>query len=95
MVSPVIFQVVGYQNSGKTTFLNRLIEKLNGEQMRIATIKHHGHGGKPEVNEEKDSAQYCHSGAKVSLVEGGGRLLLQAENNTWSIGRTNSDFSCF
>lgn len=85
MVDPFVFQVVGFQNSGKTTFLNHLLEKLNDENIRTGTIKHHGHGGKPEINEKKDSAKYSRTGAIASLVEGEGRLLLQAEKPFWSI----------
>jgi molybdopterin-guanine dinucleotide biosynthesis adapter protein len=85
MVTPFIFQVVGFQNSGKTTFLNQLLEKLSVEEIRIGTIKHHGHGGKPEINEKKDSSTYSKVGAIASLVEGGGRLLLQAEKSNWSL----------
>jgi molybdopterin-guanine dinucleotide biosynthesis adapter protein len=85
MVAPVIFQVVGFQNSGKTTFLNNLLEKLNEENIRTGTIKHHGHGGKPEINEKKDSAKYSKTGAIASLVEGEGRLLLQAEKENWPL----------
>lgn len=85
MVDPLIFQVVGFQNSGKTTFLNKLLDKLNEENIRTGTIKHHGHGGKPEINEKKDSAKYSRTGAVASLVEGDGRLLLQAERTAWSL----------
>jgi molybdopterin-guanine dinucleotide biosynthesis adapter protein len=85
MVVPFIFQIVGFQNSGKTTFLNNLLELLNEENFRTGTIKHHGHGGKPEINEKKDSSQFCRTGAIASLVEGEGRLLVQAEKATWSL----------
>jgi molybdopterin-guanine dinucleotide biosynthesis adapter protein len=85
MVNPVVLQVVGYQNSGKTTFIHSLIERLSIQNMKVGTIKHHGHGGKPEVNEKKDSAMHIQSGAQVSLVEGDGRLLFQAEKPTWSL----------
>ena len=47
LVTPFIFQIVGYQNSGKTTFLNKLISHLTAVGINTATIKHHGHGGKP------------------------------------------------
>jgi molybdopterin-guanine dinucleotide biosynthesis adapter protein len=85
MVTPVIFQVVGFQNSGKTTFLNHLLELLSEEDIRTGIIKHHGHGGKPEVNEKKDSAKYSKKGAIASLVEGEGRLVIQAEKPKWSL----------
>jgi molybdopterin-guanine dinucleotide biosynthesis adapter protein len=85
MVTPFVFQVVGFQNSGKTTFINTLIKVLTLDNIKVATIKHHGHGGKPEVNENKDSALSIQSGAKVSVVEGDGRLILQAEKDFWGL----------
>ncbi|MDZ5470315.1 molybdopterin-guanine dinucleotide biosynthesis protein B [Bacillus sp. 31A1R] len=85
VVKPVIFQVVGFQNSGKTTFLKNLINMLSKESIKVVTIKHHGHGGKPEVPEAKDSSQHIEAGAVVSLVEGEGRLILQAEMETFGL----------
>lgn len=80
LVKPVIFQVVGYQNSGKTTFVSRLIEQLQTHQVRTVTIKHHGHGGKPDAGVSKDTDRHVASGAVASVVEGEGRLLLQADD---------------
>jgi len=85
LVKPVIFQVAGYQDSGKTTLSLNLIEHLSVSGLKIATIKHHGHGGKPEVNETKDSGRHIAAGAAVSLVEGEGRILIQAEQKQWSL----------
>lgn len=79
LVKPVILQIVGYQNSGKTTFILKLIEGLKDASIRTAVIKHHGHGGKPDIVEGKDSTKYLKAGANVSLVEGEGRLILQAD----------------
>ncbi len=39
-----ILQVIGYKNSGKTTLIEKLIKYLSEKRIRIATIKHHGHG---------------------------------------------------
>lgn len=85
MVKPPIIQVVGFQNSGKTTFVNKVLQELSKAGVRAATIKHHGHGGKPEVIENKDSTNHIQSGAFASLVEGDGRLLLQVENDEWTL----------
>lgn len=85
LVNPVVFQTVGYQNSGKTTFLLNLIQILTEQDIRTVTIKHHGHGGKPEVAEEKDSSRHLQAGALASLVEGDGRIVLQAEGIHWCI----------
>ncbi|MDF2854702.1 MAG: molybdopterin-guanine dinucleotide biosynthesis protein MobB [Neobacillus sp.] len=85
VVKPVIFQVVGYQNSGKTTFLIRLIQALTKEGLKAVTIKHHGHGGKPEGERGKDTGRHLEAGALATLVEGDGRLILQAEDSNWSL----------
>jgi molybdopterin-guanine dinucleotide biosynthesis protein B len=85
LVKPVIFQVVGYQNSGKTTVVSQLIKLLKTEGMNVVTIKHHGHGGKPSAIENKDSSKHLDSGALASIVEGDGRLLLRAEKPNWTL----------
>ncbi|MBB6443523.1 molybdopterin-guanine dinucleotide biosynthesis protein B [Bacillus benzoevorans] len=85
MDKPFIFQITGYQNSGKTTYLNKLLTILARQNVRTVTLKHHGHGGKPNVVEDADSACHIASGAAASLVEGGGRLLLQTENIAWTL----------
>jgi molybdopterin-guanine dinucleotide biosynthesis adapter protein len=85
LVKPVIFQVVGYQNSGKTTFLLKLIQTLTTHGLKTVTIKHHGHGGKPDVVLQKDSSRHLEAGAFASLVEGDGRLVLQVEESEWSL----------
>jgi molybdopterin-guanine dinucleotide biosynthesis adapter protein len=85
LVKPVIFQIVGYQNSGKTTFLVSLIQMLTEQGYRVMTIKHHGHGGKPEGTQQKDSSRHLEAGASASLVEGDGSLILQANAISWSL----------
>jgi molybdopterin-guanine dinucleotide biosynthesis adapter protein len=79
LVKPVIYQIVGYQNSGKTTIILKLIEILKNEGFKSVTIKHHGHGGRPDILSQKDSAKHINAGAVASLVEGEGRLCLQAD----------------
>ena len=85
LVTPVIFQVVGYQNSGKTTLTTMLIKMLAEEGIKTVTIKHHGHGGKPESIPLKDTDKHLKAGALASIVEGEGRLHLQAENENFSL----------
>lgn len=85
VVSPTIFQIVGFQNSGKTTFIKKVLEELKKDDLTAVTLKHHGHGGKPQFDEEKDSYQHLKAGAIASLVEGDGHLLLQSEKMVWSI----------
>jgi molybdopterin-guanine dinucleotide biosynthesis adapter protein len=87
MVEPIIFQVVGYQNSGKTTFISKLIAELSKEKWRVITIKHHGHGGQPDLVADKDTSKHSDAGAIASLVEGNGRLILHAEQSSWSLAQ--------
>ena len=79
LVKPIIFQIVGYQNSGKTTFMERLIKSLKDQGLITSAIKHHGHGGKPDIVQKKDSTKYLSAGAAASIIEGDGRLILQVE----------------
>ncbi|WP_390622143.1 molybdopterin-guanine dinucleotide biosynthesis protein B [Bacillus tuaregi] len=87
MVKPVILQVAGYHNSGKTAFIQNLLSMLKQKGYRTVTLKHHGHGGKPDIVEETDSARHISAGALASLVDGGGRLLLQTEQIEWSLNQ--------
>lgn len=80
LVKPVVFQVIGYQNSGKTTLTTKLIKALKDRGLKTVTIKHHGHGGKPDAADQKDSSKHLSAGSIASIVEGDGRLILQAEN---------------
>ncbi|MSP14970.1 MAG: molybdopterin-guanine dinucleotide biosynthesis protein B [Chloroflexi bacterium] len=44
ILMPPIVCIVGRSNSGKTTFLERLIPVLKRRGLRLAVIKHHSHG---------------------------------------------------
>jgi molybdopterin-guanine dinucleotide biosynthesis adapter protein len=81
LVKPFIYQIVGYQNSGKTTFIVKLIQALKNQGIKSVTIKHHGHGGRPDVIPQKDSSRHLEAGALAALVEGDGRLILQADES--------------
>ncbi len=79
-----ILQIVGYQNSGKTTLVEKVVYALAEQNMKVATIKHHGHGGFPEVA-QKDSERHRKAGAVVSSVEGAGFLSLSSLRENWSL----------
>jgi len=82
--APSILQIVGYQNSGKTTLVEKIVHTLAEQKMKVATIKHHGHGGFPEVA-QKDSEKHRKAGAVVSSVEGAGLLSLSSLREKWSL----------
>ena len=84
-----ILQIVGYQNSGKTTLTEKLIKKANHQGLLAATIKHHGHGGAPDLEiERKDSSRHLDAGAIVSSVEGDGVLHLRTNFINWDLKKT-------
>jgi molybdopterin-guanine dinucleotide biosynthesis protein B len=77
-----ILQVVGYQNSGKTTLVSKIIEVLKNNHCRIGTIKHHGHEGHPlscDIN--KDTFKHRFAGAEITGIEGKGSLQINAVND--------------
>ncbi|UJL46712.1 molybdopterin-guanine dinucleotide biosynthesis protein B [Virgibacillus sp. NKC19-16] len=79
-----IIQIVGYKNSGKTTLVKALIETLADQGIRVASLKHHGHGGAPLGIEETDSEQHRRAGAVLSGVEGDG-LFQVSKEQAWDI----------
>jgi molybdopterin-guanine dinucleotide biosynthesis adapter protein len=81
-----IIGLVGYKNSGKTTFSEKLISFGSNKGLKIGTIKHHGHGGLPQLESvNTDSSKQFEAGAVVSSVEGGGRLSLHASSDHLSL----------
>lgn len=65
-----ILQVVGYQNSGKTTLVEKIIRAAVEKGLKVGSIKHHGHGGKPDAVRGKDSNKHAEAGAQLAAVEG-------------------------
>ena len=66
-----ILSFTGYSNSGKTTLIRKILEKLSGEYS-IAVIKHHGHISNNESSfKKKDTMLFKEAGARdVRLVIG-------------------------
>lgn len=62
-MSPPIVSFIGRSNSGKTTFLEKLIAFLVGRGHRVGTVKHHFHGDFAIDHEGKDSWRHSRAGA--------------------------------
>lgn len=62
-----IFAVSGIKNSGKTTFLERLLPLLTQRGLRVAVIKHDGHTFVPDVA-GTDSDRLWRAGAEAVAV---------------------------
>ncbi|MEH7235492.1 molybdopterin-guanine dinucleotide biosynthesis protein B [Bacillus sp. JJ1562] len=81
-----LLQIVGYQNSGKTTLVEKIVKKGTDFGYQIATIKHHGHHSSLEsLHQEKDSSRHFKAGASATIVEGGGSLQLEARTSEWTL----------
>ncbi|PKR82751.1 molybdopterin-guanine dinucleotide biosynthesis protein B [Heyndrickxia camelliae] len=81
-----IFQIVGYQNSGKTTIIQEITERAKKAGLKIGSIKHHGHSGTPtKESNEKDSEKHLQAGAVYAAVEGNGELIIKNQFNYWSL----------
>ncbi|KEP25238.1 MULTISPECIES: molybdopterin-guanine dinucleotide biosynthesis protein B [Bacillus] len=78
-----ILQVVGYQNSGKTTLIEKLCQLAEHEGLKLGCFKHHGHGGKPDrLFKEKDTDRYVQAGAFAAGVEGEGECHFSMQHMT-------------
>lgn len=59
--------VVGKGDSGKTTFIEKLIRALTESGIRVATVKHHVHDYEIDVP-GKDSWRHARAGAVTTMV---------------------------
>lgn len=85
-VNKPVLQVAGYQNSGKTTLMTKLIKEAARQGWNTAALKHHGHGGTPKLSEDqKDSGKHRQAGALAAGVEGGGVLQITAAKANWQL----------
>ncbi|AXI01009.1 molybdopterin-guanine dinucleotide biosynthesis protein B [Sporosarcina sp. PTS2304] len=72
--------VVGYKNSGKTTLITHWITLLQEWGFEVAVLKHHGHGGLPELPPaHTDTMQFLAAGAVSTVVAGGGMIQLMQQ----------------
>ena len=64
---------IGYQNSGKTTLVEKVIAELTRRGLRVGSLKHHGHHGFDIDVPAKDTWRHHQAGSKhVGLVAGKG-----------------------
>ena len=66
---PPVISVVGWSNSGKTTFLTKLVRELKARGYRVGTVKHH-HGDVEFDKPGKDTWQHSRAGADAVSLAG-------------------------
>ena len=69
---------VGKSNSGKTTFIERVIPELVRGGYKIATVKHAGHGFDLDT-EGKDSWRHKQAGASSVVILSKGSMAMFAD----------------
>ncbi|MGL4687282.1 MAG: molybdopterin-guanine dinucleotide biosynthesis protein B [Fusobacteriaceae bacterium] len=78
---PVFFAVSGSKNSGKTTFIQRLIKDFVLEGKKVGTIKHDGHDLIADVI-ETDSFKHREAGSSKTIVFSKSKfILIDYDNN--------------
>ncbi|WP_423055316.1 molybdopterin-guanine dinucleotide biosynthesis protein B [Zhaonella formicivorans] len=70
-----IVSVVGRSNSGKTTYLEKLLKEIKKRGYRVATIKHHCHDF--EIDQPgKDTWRHAEAGADVTVISSPHKMAL-------------------
>jgi len=64
---PPVVSIVGISNSGKTTFLEKLIKELTSRGYRVATVKH-THHDQDFTSPEKDTYRHLRAGSEAALL---------------------------
>ncbi|AGB41194.1 molybdopterin-guanine dinucleotide biosynthesis protein MobB [Halobacteroides halobius DSM 5150] len=73
-----IVSIVGWSNSGKTTFITELIPALKEKGYKVATIKHDAH--KFQIDKPgKDSWQHREAGAKIVILSSSDKVAMIKE----------------
>jgi molybdopterin-guanine dinucleotide biosynthesis protein B len=77
-MSPPIFGIVGWKNSGKTTLTSRLIAELTRRGLKVAAVKHAHHAF--DVDQPgRDSYKFREAGAREVAVVSGKRVAIMHE----------------
>ena len=70
-----IISVVGKTNSGKTTFIEKLIKELKKRGYRVGTIKHDAHNFQID-HEGKDTWRHAQAGADTVVISSKNKLAM-------------------
>ena len=77
---PALVAIVGKSDSGKTTFIERLLPELIALGLRVGTVKHHGHATDID-HEGKDSWRHGRAGAAAYVVSSPSQLAYVAKTD--------------
>lgn len=66
---PIVFQIVGYSNTGKTTLLTELIQLFERQGMRVGVMKHDGAHDFELDRPGKDTHRFSQAGASFVAIQ--------------------------
>lgn len=93
---PVV-SIVGKGDSGKTTFLEKLIAELSSRGVAVATVKHHVHDYDIDVP-GKDSWRHARAGAVTTMVSSAEKFAMigkvEREMTLPELARVAADSGC-
>ncbi len=76
-----IISIIGWSDSGKTTFITKLIPELKSRGYKVATIKHNAHKFKID-KPGKDSWQHRQAGAETVVLSSSEKVAVIKEITT-------------
>jgi molybdopterin-guanine dinucleotide biosynthesis adapter protein len=77
-MTPPLFGIVGWKNSGKTTLMAKLIENFVRRGLQVSAVKHAHHGF--DVDQEgRDSYHYKAAGASTVAISSAKRFAIMTE----------------
>jgi molybdopterin-guanine dinucleotide biosynthesis protein B len=77
-VTPPLFGIAGWKNSGKTTLVTKLVAHFTERGLRVAAIKHAHHNFDVD-HEGRDSFRYRQGGAATVIVSSAKRVAIMKE----------------
>lgn len=72
---PVVVTLAAYSDTGKTTYLEKLIPRLKTAGLRVAVIKHDGHDFQMD-REGKDTWRFAQAGADAVAIASAAKFAL-------------------
>lgn len=72
---PPVVLFTGLSGSGKTTLIERLVPKLKSQGLRVATLKHDGHGFESPAG--KDTTRHMAAGSLSTILSDDRHILLE------------------
>lgn len=80
-------QIVGFKNSGKTAFIEKLVSACREAEQCVGVVKHHGHGKLDKHDQHKDTGKFRESGAMVTGIAAGGDLemIWDRQGKEWAL----------